>query len=396
MKRLLVAVLALVVVAVVGFFTVGARIADSRMNTVVSTMVPVVSPAASALHRRLFIADLHADQLLWGRDPLERVSRGHVDVPRLQEGHVALQVFSVVTKTPRGMNYDHNTGDTDNVLLLALAEHWPRATWTSLRARALYQAKTLRDAARRSANTLTLITTREEMAQFVERRAGDPAQVSALLAIEGLHALDGKLESVDTLYAAGFRMMGLTHFFDNEVAASAHGVTHAGLTPLGRQVIARMEALGIIVDLAHSSSQTMQEVLAMATRPVVVSHTGVAATCPGPRNLTDDQLRAIAANGGLVGIGYWDGAVCEPTVHSIVKAIQHAVQVAGAAHVALGSDFDGATQTPFDTRGMAAIIDGLLKAGMDQETIARVMGGNTRDFLLRQLPSSSPPLRARR
>jgi len=396
MKRVLIALLALVVVAVTGFLTVGARIADSRMNTVVSTVVPVVSPVATALHRRLFVADMHADQLLWGRDPLERASRGHVDVPRLQEGHVALQVFSVVTKTPRGMNYDQNTGDTDNVLLLAIAEHWPLATYTSLRARAVYQADKLRDAALRSANTLTLITTREEMAQFVDRRAGDPAQVSALLAIEGLHALDGKLESVDTLYAAGFRMMGLTHFFDNEVAASAHGVTHAGLTPLGREVIARMESLGIIVDLAHASSQTVQEVLAMATRPVVVSHTGVAATCPGPRNLTDDQLRAIAANGGLVGIGYWDGAVCEPTVNSIVKAIVHAVHVAGAAHVALGSDFDGATRTPFDTRGMAAITDGLLKAGMDQDTIARVMGGNIRDFLLQQLPSSSPTLRASR
>ena len=391
MKRVVTGLLLVVVLAVVGFFTVGARIADGQMNTVVSTTLPPVSPVASALHRRLFVADLHADQLLWGRDPLERVARGHVDVPRLQEGHVALQVFSVVTKTPRGMNYGQNTGETDNVLLLALAQRWPRATWTSLRARAVYQADKLRDAALRSANTLTLITTREEMAVFVERRAGDPAQVSALLAIEGLHALDGKLESVDTLYAAGFRMMGLTHFFDNEVAASAHGVTHAGLTPLGRQVVARMEALGIIVDLAHSSAQTVQEVLAMATRPVVVSHTGVAATCPGPRNLTDDQLRAIAANGGLVGIGYWDGAVCEPTIANIVKAMQHAVQVAGAAHVALGSDFDGATRTPFDTRGVAAITDGLLKAGLDQETIARVMGGNTRDFLLQQLPSSSPP-----
>jgi microsomal dipeptidase-like Zn-dependent dipeptidase len=180
------------------------------------------------------------------------------------------------------------------------------------------------------------------------------------------------------------------------VAASAHGVTHAGLTPLGRQVVARMEALGVIVDLAHASSQTVQEVLAMATRPVVVSHTGVAATCPGPRNLTDDQLRAIAANGGLVGIGYWDGAVCEPTVANIVKAMQHAVQVVGAAHVALGSDFDGATRTPFDTRGVAAITDGLLKAGLDQGAVARVMGGNMRDFLLQQLPSSSPTLRAGR
>jgi microsomal dipeptidase-like Zn-dependent dipeptidase len=388
--RVLTGLLLLVVLTVVGFFTVGARIADSRMNTVVSTTLPPVSPVASALHRRLFVVDLHADQLLWGRDPLARVARGHVDVPRLQEGHVALQVFSVVTKTPRGMNYDQNTGETDNVLLLALAQRWPRATWTSLRARAVHQADRLRDAVLRSANTLTLITTREEMATFVERRAGDPAQVSALLAIEGLHALDGKLESVDTLYAAGFRMMGLTHFFDNEVAASAHGVTHAGLTPLGRQVVARMEALGVIVDLAHASSQTVQEVLAMATRPVVVSHTGVAATCPGPRNLTDDQLRAIAANGGLVGIGYWDGAVCEPTVANIVKAMQHAVQVAGVAHVALGSDFDGATRTPFDTRGVAAITDGLLKAGLDQGAVARVMGGNMRDFLLQQLPSSSP------
>jgi len=396
MMRVLTGLLLLVVLAVVGFFTIGARIADSRMNTVVSTTLPPVSPVASALHRRLFVADLHADQLLWGRDPLARVARGHVDVPRLQEGHVALQVFSVVTKTPRGMNYDQNTGETDNVLLLALAQRWPRATWTSLRARAVYQADRLRDAVLRSANTLTLITTREEMATFVDRRAGDPAQVSAVLAIEGLHALDGKLESVDTLYAAGFRMMGLTHFFDNEVAASAHGVTHAGLTPLGRQVVARMEALGVIVDLAHASSQTVQEVLAMATRPVVVSHTGVAATCPGPRNLTDDQLRAIAANGGLVGIGYWDGAVCEPTVANIVKAMQHAVQVAGAAHVALGSDFDGATRTPFDTRGVAAITDGLLKAGLDQGAVARVMGGNMRDFLLQQLPSSSPTLRAGR
>ena len=76
---------------------------------------------------------------------------------------------------------------------------------------------------------------------------------------------------------------------------------------------------------------------------------------------------------------------------NLVKAIQHAVQVAGAAHVALGSDFDGATRTPFDTRGMAVITDGLLEAGMDQDTIARVMGGNTRDFLLQQLPWSLPP-----
>lgn len=238
--RVGIGVVVLLAVAVVVFHTVVPRVVDSRMNSVVSTTIPAVSPEAAALHRTLFVADMHADELLWGRDPLVRVSRGHVDVPRLQEGHVALQVFSAVTKTPRGMNYDHNTGETDNIALLALAQRWPAETRTSLRARALYQADRLHDAALRSGGALTVITSRDSLAAFAERRRGDPAQVGALLAIEGLHALDGKLESVDVLYGAGYRMMGLVHFFDNEVAGSAHGVTHGGLTPLGRQVIQRM------------------------------------------------------------------------------------------------------------------------------------------------------------
>lgn len=389
-KRIGLGTLLFLVAALVIFHTIVPRVVDSRMNTVVSATLPPVSPQAAALHRTLFVADLHADEMLWGRDLLARVSRGHVDLPRLQEAHVALQVFSAVTKTPRGMNYDQNTGETDNITLLAMAQRWPGETRTSLRARALYQAERLQDAVLRSQGQLTLITSRDSLAAFADRRRGDPAQVAALLAIEGLHALDGKLESVDVLFGAGYRMMGLVHFFDNEVAGSAHGVTHGGLTPLGRQVVQRMETLGIIVDLAHSSQQTVTEVLAMATRPVVVSHTGVAATCAGPRNLTDDQLRAIAANGGLIGIGYWDGAVCEPTLENIVKAIQHAVSVMGVQHVALGSDFDGATRTPFDTRGVLLITEGLLKAGMTPDQVARVMGRNTLEFLFRGLPAAQP------
>ena len=389
MKKFAVSVAVLLVAALVLFHIVVPVMVDRQKNTVVSTDIPTVSPQASALHRTLFVADLHADELLWGRDLLERVDRGHVDLPRLQEGKVALQVFSVVTKTPRDMNYDKNTGDTDNITLLAMAQRWPRETQSSLRARATYQAEKLQDAVLRAGGAITLITSRDTLEAFARRRGGDPLQVGALLAIEGLHALDGKLENVDVLFAHGYRMMGLTHFFDNEVAASAHGVSHAGLTALGRQVVARMEQLGIVVDLAHASKQTVREVLAMATRPVVVSHTGVAATCPGPRNLTDEQLRAIAANGGLIGIGYWDGAVCKPTIENIVKAIRHAVQVMGVSHVALGSDFDGATQTPWDTRGVIVITDALLASGMPADDVARVMGGNTLDFLLRTLPAAS-------
>lgn len=384
-------VLLLVVLAIVAAFAIVPGQVDADMNRVLTANPPTPSATAMALHQQLFVADLHADQLLWARDPLTRASRGHVDVPRLQEGNVALQVFSVVTKSPRGINYDRNTDETDNILLLAIAQRWPIATWRSLRARALHQARRLHDAARRSNGALTVVVSQHDLDAFVQRRTTQPTLVAGVLAIEGLHALDGQLAAVDTLYAAGFRMMGLTHFFDNELGGSAHGVSHAGLTPFGRDVVTRMEQLGILVDLAHTSTQMKLDVLAMATRPVVVSHGGVAATCPGPRNLTDDQLRAIAGNGGLVGIGYWDGAVCEMTVPSIVRAIRHAVSVMGVQHVALGSDFDGATTVPWDTRALGLVTDGLLQNGFSPEDVRRIMGGNVLAFLGRQLPEGGKP-----
>lgn len=387
LRRIVITLLALLAIALLAAFIILPGVVDRRMNTVVAAAPHVaVSDSARALHATLTVADLHADQLLWSRDPLTRASYGHVDLPRMDDGNVALQVFSVVTKTPRDMNYDANTGDTDNITLLALVQRWPVAALTSLRARALHQADRLHDAAARSNGTLRLVTDTASLDAFLEARATNPKVHGAVLAIEGLHALDGALASVDTLYAHGFRMMGLTHFFDNEVAASAHGVTHAGLTPLGRKVVQRMERLRVIVDLAHASPQAMSEVLAMATRPVVVSHTGVAATCPGPRNLTDDQLRAIAANGGVVGIGYWDAAVCTLGAASIATAIRHAVTVAGIDHVGLGSDFDGATATPFATDGLAEITQALLNLGFTPAEIAQVMGGNVMRLLIQGLP----------
>ena len=387
MWRRVLAGLAILVVVVIGVaFAVVPGMVDRRMNKVVPAVHVTVSDSARALHRTLLVADMHADELLWGRDPLARADHGHVDVPRLTDGNVALQVFSVVTKTPKNQNYDHNTGETDNITLLAIAQRWPISTWTSLRARAVYQASRLTDAVARSNGALVLITDQASLRAFLASRDAKPDKHAALLAIEGLHALDGKLESVDTLYAHGFRMLGLTHFFDNEVAASAHGVTHAGLTPLGRQVVERMEALHILVDLAHASPQTVSEVLAMAKRPVVVSHTGVAATCPGPRNLTDDQLKAIRANGGVIGIGYWDAAVCTLGAVSIAKAIRHAVDVAGIEHVALGSDFDGATSTPFATDGLAEITQALLDQHFSHDDIAKIMGGNVLRLLGEALP----------
>ena len=184
-------------------------------------------------------------------------------------------------------------------------------------------------------------------------------------------------------------MFGLAHFFDNSFAGSAHGVEQYGLTPRGRELVMRAEALGITIDLAHASPAAFRETLEMATRPVVVSHGGVAATCPGPRNLDDAQLRAIAINGGVIGIGYWPGAVCGRNLEAILRAIDHAVDIAGIDHVGLGSDFDGHVTTPFDTRGLPRLTAALLRAGYNADELRAILGGNVRRVLAANLPG--PP-----
>ena len=387
MKRALVVLATLVVVGALFFFFALAPITDRILNRVSGT-APAVSSAGKALHDSLLVADMHADALLWPRDLLDRANHGHVDLPRLQDGNVALQVFSVVSKTPRGLNYEHNSDLSDNITLVAMASRWPRATWGSLRARALFEAGKLRSAAERSNGKLQLIKSSADVDRVMAAHGRDRTVVGALQSAEGLQILEGRLDNVDTLYAAGFRMLGLTHFFDNEVAGSAHGMSKGGLTPLGRQVVQRMEALHVLVDLAHSSPRTIDDVLAMATRPVVVSHTGVQATCPGTRNLTDDQLRRIAANGGVVGIGYWDAAVCDLSPTSISLAIMHAARIAGIDHVGLGSDFDGSTVTRFDTGKLAVLTDALLRAGLSHEDIGKIMGGNVIRVLKESLPAA--------
>ncbi len=389
MRRLLLALAVLLLIALGGAFTVLPRYVDHDMNRVMAGAPVAVSEAAAALHARLRIADLHDDLLLWSlRDPVTRHTRGQTDIPRLLDGNVALQVFSTVSKTPRGLNYDRNDDRTDNITLLAITQRWPVATWSSLFARARRTARALDAAAARSNGALRVVRSQDHLIDGLAARARGERILLGVLSLEGMQVLEGRLDHVDSLFALGFRMGGLTHFFDNEVGGSAHGVSRGGLTAFGRGVIARMERLGMLVDVAHASPAVIDEVLAMATRPVVVSHTGVQATCPGPRNLTDDQLRRIAATGGVVGIGYWDGAVCDISPESIARAIVHAVNVAGEDHVALGSDWDGAVTTSFDATDLVRITGALLEAGLPEPVIAKVMGENVLRLLVTALPSS--------
>lgn len=368
--------LGIVAVAALGFFGMGPGYLESSMNRMDGKPLAPVSAEALALHKSLQIVDLHSDTLMWDRDVLKPSERGHEDLPRLQAGNVTLQLFSSVTKSPRGQNYDGNTGDTDNVTPLVIAQLQPPRTWTSLLQRSLYHGEKLDRAVAASAGALSKVDNAASLYTLLAARTSGKGPVGAMLTIEGLQNLEGKIENLDSLYAAGFRMAGLTHFFDNDVAGSMHGVKKGGLTPLGRKVVAAMEDKGMIVDIAHCSQQCVSDILAMARRPVVSSHGGVQATCKVNRNLSDDQIRGVARTGGLIGIGYWDGAICDTDPRAAARAMKHVKDLVGVQHVALGSDYDGATTVRFDTSQLVQVTQALLDEGFTPDEIRAVMGGN--------------------
>ena len=389
MKKKILIALAVILLVLLGafFFVVPAQL-EKRLNVSLNPPPYLASERAVELHKKLLVADLHADSLLWDRDLLDRGTRGHVDVPRLIEGNVALQSFTIVTKTPYvwKMNIERNDDTTDNITILAIAQRWPTATWSSLTQRALYQAKKLQETAARSGGKLTLIRTSAELSSYLDRRISEPDITAGFLGIEGAQALDGNLDNIDVLFDAGFRMMSPSHFFDTDIGGSAHGVEKGGLTDKGKEMIRRMEARRIIVDVAHASANTIEDVLALATRPVLVSHSGVKGTCDNQRNLSDEQLKGIARTGGVIGVGFWETAVCGRDAKAIARAIRYTANLVGVDHVGLGSDFDGAVVTPFDTSGLVQITDALLAEGFTDEEIGRIMGRNVLRLLIRNLP----------
>ena len=343
---------------------------DGKLNAVLISEPYLVPRSVREFHEQAFVADMHADSLLWGRDLGRRYQRGHADLPRLRAGGVDLQVFSAVTQVPRGLNYDSNPADSDSLPILFVAAWRSPATWFDPRQRALAMARELFQLARNS--SLTLVLRRHDLST---------AGLKGLLALEGMQALGGSEAALDELHAAGYRMMGLAHFFDNAIAGSAHGNKKYGLTDLGRRLVPRMEALGITIDLAHASPAAFADALTLARKPVVVSHGGVKGTCPGARNLSDDQLRGIARNGGVVGIGYWKGAVCDASLAGITRAIRYAIGIAGIDHVGLGSDFDGSIEAPFDASGLPQLTASLLASGLSKDDVGKLLGGNLRRVL---------------
>jgi len=361
---------------------------ERGMNPVGPTPAEPVSARAADLHATLRVADLHADSLLWGRDLLVRGDSGHVDVPRLIEGGVALQVLSMAVKTPRGINIERNTDRTDQVLAIALAKRWPPATWRRLLPRVIHLAARAQRFANESDGDFRIIRSPADLAAYLAERATNPAITAGLLSIEGAHALDDDPANVEVVAAAGIRMISPAHFFDTAFGGSAHGVEQGGLTEKGREMVRRMEALGVILDVAHASARTIDDALVIATRPVVASHTGVRGVCDNARNLSDEHLDGIAATGGLVGIGFWETASGGPQPAHIARSIAYAVGRIGVDHVALGSDWDGAVQVPFDAANVVRLTDALLVAGLDEAAIRAVMGENILRLMASALPEA--------
>lgn len=389
-RRLLRGAFGLVLLAA-AFFLLAPGVVERGQNRIDGAPLPEASAEALALHETLTIVDLHSDTLLWQRDLLDRADRGHLDLPRLVDGNVALQVFSSVTKSPAGLNNERNSAAArDDITLLALGQLQPPRTWGSLLERSLWHAEKLDRAVEEARDELFQIHGPEDIRRLLTWRADGHRGVGAMLSVEGLHNLEGDIANLDRLHAAGVRMAGLTHFFDNELAGSMHGESKGGLTPMGREAVSRMEAMGMIVDIAHCSHQCVAEVLAMARRPVVSSHGGVQATCPGNRNLTDGEIRGVAATGGVIGIGYWDSAVCDISPAGIVRAMAHVRDLVGIDHVALGSDFDGSVTTRFDASQLVQVTQALLEADFTEAEIRAVMGGNA----LRVLRAGIAPLPA--
>ncbi len=391
MRRWILSLLVVIALGAAAFFTLAPGMIERGLNQIDGKPLPAVSARAKALHDTLTIVDLHSDSLLWSRDFLDRAERGHMDLPRLEEGNVALQVLASTTKSPKGQNYDANSGDSDNITGLVIAQLQPVRTWNSLLERSLWHAEKLDRFARKDGRKLRTVMNKGQLDAVLRVRDRGQKLIGAMLSVEGLHNLEGDIANLDKLYAAGFRMAGLTHFFDNDLAGSMHGLKKGGLTPLGRQVVGAMEAKGMIVDIAHCSQACVADILKMARRPVVSSHGGVQATCKVNRNLSDEQIRGVAATGGLVGIGYWDAAVCDTSPASIASAMKHVRDLVGIDHVALGSDYDGATTVRFDTSQLVQVTQALIDAGFTDDEIRAAMGGNAIRVLGAGLVPLTPP-----
>jgi len=360
-----------------------------------------ISERARQLHMRAIVVDTHDDttQRLVGDkgfDIARRNTTGNIDIPRMREGGLDAIFFSI------WMN-----GDITGPIAIK---------------RALDQIDAVREAVRTHPNDLVLATTATEI-----RQAHAAKKIAALMGVEGGHMIDSDLAILRIYAALGVRYMTLTHSLNTPWAdSSGDKPAHDGLAPFGKDVVREMNRLGIMVDISHVADKTFFDALETTKAPMIASHSSARAIANAPRNMTDDMLRAMTKNGGVVMVNYHAGFLSEefrvakagpalqakldavakrcgdnegcsipatdalyheamlngemPKVswEKIVDHIDHVAKIAGVDHVGLGSDFDGATM-PIGMESAAnlpKITDALLKKGYSEADIEKILGGN--------------------
>jgi membrane dipeptidase len=361
------------------------------------------APPARSLHERAIVVDAHVDttqRLIF--DPRfdlgARHDDGNLDIPRMREGGLDAVFFSIWVP-----------GDVTGPIAVT---------------RAFDQIDAVREAVRTHPKDLVLATTAADV-----RRAAREGRIATLMGLEGGHMIDDDIRQLRNFAALGVRYMTLTHFKNNNWAdSSTDAPAHNGLTAFGKDVVREMNRLGMMIDVSHVADKTFDDVIGLTTAPVIASHSSIRVISNHPRNMTDDMMRALAKNGGVIMINYHAPFLSEefrvasekrygdvasalaemsakcggneacatmeserrdrqamtagqmPSVRweKIAEHIDHAVKVVGADHVGLGSDFDGATM-PFgmeDASKLPAITDALVKKGYSDRDVHKILGGN--------------------
>jgi len=330
--------------------------------------------AARALHDELPVLDLHADTpKLMDKIQYDVFARhktqpqrmnyfGHVDVPRMREGGLAAQFFGMWTVPV------------------------PRAGCAASIHR---QLDALDEAAARRPADFVRCRSRAEV-----ERAKTEGKIAALAGIEGGHALEGRIANVEVFARRGVRYLGLLHFSANDLGAPAKGLGRdddRGLTPFGREVIGEMNRCGMIVDLAHVNRKGFFEALELSATPPIVSHTGVAGVREHWRNIDDEQIRAVAGRGGVVGVIFAPRFLGGDGIDAVCDHLLHIIKVAGEDAPALGSDYDGAVRPPLgleDVASLPRLTAALLARGLARDAVKKLLGANALRVLAEVPPAA--------
>ena len=319
-----------------------------------------LTPQALDLHQNSFVFDAHCDTLGHAtahiynrRDLMQWGQRGHLDLPRMRAGGINAQIFACFPGVER-LSGNATSG-------------------------ALQRVEALYDLLRRAPDQITLVKTADDLARLTPQ-----GPIGAILGLEGVEALDGQMSLFRIFHRLGVRNIGLTWDPRNAAADGSGAGTLFGLTPFGRELVEACNETGVMVDVSHLNDAGLTDVLAISSKPIIASHSNARALFDHRRNLTDEQARAIAEKGGVIGVTFVTMFLRpdheNASLDDLLDHIEHLVNVAGVEHVGLGSDYDGCITPPELDSGekYAAITAGLLRRGYATEDIHKILGENFR------------------